>query len=290
MEPMPNRVLDPVDVVLDVVAQAMKTSVVVHGNHSWAHGESTVVEVRAGDGEPWIVKQVRDPDAFQQEVRALRRWAPKLGDGMAPRLLAAVADRSVMVMNRLPGEAGAASTAAHFRQAGRLVRRLHEAEQATADSDYPGRASYNVDRWVSQVPGVVNAMDLDFVRGEIKQMESMPAVHNGPIHNDNQPRNWLIDSVGTVRIIDFGKAKRDVQLRDFERMQHEEWQGRPDLREAFFDGYGRALSDSEQRMLSCIGAVAAVTTILWARAHGDESFEQHGWNTLRFLQNATPER
>jgi hypothetical protein len=277
--------LDPLDVVIDLVTSEMKTPVAPHRDHSWAHGESTVVEVRDAEGTPWIVKQVRNPDTFTHEVRALRDWAPQLGEGMAPHLRAAVADRSLIVMDKLPGQAGTAATGAEFHQAGRLVRLLHEAEQTTADTDYPARATYNVDQWVRQVPGVVGAAELDFVREQIKLMESMPAARNGPIHNDNQPRNWLTDSGGTVRVIDFGRAKRDVQLRDFERMQHQEWRGRPDLREAFFDGYGRALSDTEERMLTCIGAVAAVTTILWARAHASESFEQHGWQTLEFLRS-----
>jgi hypothetical protein len=39
--------------------------------------------------------------------------------------------------------------------------------------------------------------------------------------------------------------------------------------------------------LACIGAVAAVTTILWARAHADEEFERHGRRTLEHLRRAT---
>ena len=50
-------------------------------------------------------------------------------------------------------------------------------------------------------------------------------------------------------------------------MRQAEWRARPDLRDAFFDGYGRALTDAEEQALVCIGAVAATTTILWARAH-----------------------
>jgi hypothetical protein len=284
MGSMGDGTLDPVDVVIDLVAGELKTPVVVHRDYSWAHGESTVVEVRDAEGTPWIVKQVRDPDAFTQEVRALREWAPRLGEGMAPSLRAAVADSLLIVMDRLPGRAGTAATGAEFRQAGRLVRRLHEAEPATADCDFPARAASSVDKWVRRVPGVVGGADLDFVRAQIRLMESMPAARNGPIHNDNQPRNWLTDSAGTVRVIDFGKAKRDVQLRDFDRMRHQEWRDRPDLRDAFFDGYGRTLSDGEEQMLTCIGAVAAVTTILWARAHADGSFERHGWRTLEFLR------
>jgi hypothetical protein len=134
---------------------------------------------------------------------------------------------------------------------------------------------------------VVGPAELDFVRAQIATMESLPTPRNCPIHNDNQPRNWLTDADGTVRVIDFGKAKRDVQLRDFERMRHQEWRGRPDLRDAFFDGYGRRLTAAEEQTLACIGAVAAVTTILWARAHADEEFERHGRRTLEHLRRAT---
>jgi Ser/Thr protein kinase RdoA (MazF antagonist) len=280
-----ERTLDPLDVVVARVGREMGTPVVLHRDHSWEHGESSVLEVRDAAGTPWIVKQARYPDVFAREVRALRDWAPRLGEGRAPRLVAAVADSALLVMDKVPGRAGVASTGAEFHQAGRLIRRLHEVEPATADSDYPARATDNVDRWVRRVPGVVGAAELDFVRAQLALVESMPAARYGPVHDDNQPRNWLTDADGTVRVIDFGRAKREVQLRDFERMQYQEWRGRPDLREAFFAGYGRTLSDSEERMLACIGAVQALTTILWARAHADGSFEQHGRRTLESLRD-----
>lgn len=277
--------LDPIDAVIELAGGVLAAPVTLYRDRSWPHGESTVLEVRDAGDAPWIVKQVREPDVFTREVRALRDWAPRLGEGRAPRLLAAVASRSLIIMDRLPGRAGTAATTAQFRQAGRLIRRLHEVEPTTADPDHPRRAAANVDGWVRRVPGVLGAADLDFVRGRIRTLESMPAVRSGPIHNDNQPRNWLTDADGTVRLIDFGKAKRDVQLRDFERMQYQEWRDRPDLRAAFFDGYGRALSDGEEEALTCIGAVAAATTILWARSHGAEHFEQHGWRTLELLRS-----
>jgi len=73
-------------------------------------------------------------------------------------------------------------------------------------------------------------------------------------------------------------------------MRSAEWRERPDLRDGFFDGYGRTLTDAEEQMLACVGAYAATTTILWARAHGDEGFEEHGRRTLadlRALDTAT---
>jgi len=286
VEPM----LDPLEVVLDLAGRALASPLVLHRDRSWPHGESTVLEVRDAAGTPWIVKQARDPAAFAREARALRDWAPLLGDGLAPRLRATVAERSLLVQDRLPGRAGTAATAGEFRQAGRLVARLHAAEPAVPDPDYAARCSDNLDRWLHRVPGVIDAADLGFVRARLALVGSMPAAVSGPMHNDNQPRNWLTDAAGTVRLIDFGKAKRDVQLRDFERMRSAEWRERPDLRDGFFDGYGRTLTDAEEQMLACVGAYAATTTILWARAHGDEGFEEHGRRTLadlRALDTAT---
>jgi hypothetical protein len=283
-EHMEQRRLDRADVLIELASDALGTPVTPVHDLSWPHGESTVIEARDPGGTLWIVKQVRDPAVHTRETRALRDWAPRLGAGSAPRLVAAVEDRSLIVMDRLPGRAGVATTASEFRQAGHLIRRLHEAEPATPDPGYPARAAHDVDRWIRRMPGVVSAAELGFVRSRLALLESMPPMPSGPVHNDNQPRNWLTDAGGRVRVVDFGKAKRDVQLRDFERMRHQEWRGRPDLREAFFDGYGRTLTGDEEQALDCIGAVAALTTILWARSHGAGPFEQHGRQTLERLR------
>jgi hypothetical protein len=59
-----------------------------------------------------------------------------------------------------------------------------------------------------------------------------------------------------------------------------EWVDRPELADAFFDGYGRRLSDDETALLTYRGALQAMGTVIWAREHGDPGFEQHGWRVL----------
>ncbi|GIJ70980.1 phosphotransferase enzyme family protein [Virgisporangium ochraceum] len=272
--------------MLQLAEQALNTTVRPVRDHSWPHGEAEVLEVRDPGGGAWIVKRVKHREAYDREVHALTHWAPRLGAGRAPSLRATLPDHALLVMNRLPGRAGTASTPDEFRQAGRLIRLLHDAGPAQPDPDYPARARHNGDGWLHRVPGVVDRDDVDFVRAQIALMASMPAPLAGPIHNDNQPRNWLSDVDGTVRLIDFGKSKRDLHLRDVERMRQAEWRADPALGDAFLDGYGRPLTDDEDRMLDCIGAVAAITTILWARAHGDPTFENHGRETLNRLRGA----
>ena len=278
--------LDPIGTLLELAAGALGRRLELRRDRSWPHGEARVVEVTDAAGAAWIVKQSSDAGAYEREVHALRAWAPRLGRGLAPSVAATVPDRSVLVMDRLPGDSGVAATAEEFRQAGRLIRRLHDAEEPTEDRDYPARAAENVARWLRRCPGVVDERDLDFVRAQIALLGSMEPPWRVPVHNDNQPRNWLTDRDGTVRLIDFGRTRIDVRLRDFDRMRYREWNPGSGSRDAFFDGYGRVLTDTEERTLACMRAVSAVTTILWARTHADGAFEREGRRLLDSLRDA----
>ena len=82
---------------------------------------------------------------------------------------------------------------------------------------------------------------------------------------------------------DFEHARPDLYLNDFERLQVGLWRRRPDLREAFQDGYGRVLTDAEREVLTRTAALGALSTVVWAREHGDAEFEAHGWETLEWL-------
>ena len=78
-----------------------------------------------------------------------------------------------------------------------------------------------------------------------------------PCHRDWQPRNWLVDDAGEPWAIDFEHARVGPWFEDVGRLWWREWQGRPDLAEAFFDGYGRRLDGDDRRWFDIdLGAVA----------------------------------
>jgi hypothetical protein len=74
-----------------------------------------------------------------------------------------------------------------------------------------------------------------------------------PVHRDYCPANWLVTCDGVwAGVIDFEFAYWDMRVADFTRYPDWDWIGRPDLVEAFFDGYGRSLTPEEgqQRLVA----------------------------------------
>lgn len=249
---------------------------------SWRNGESVVLEVADGAGLPWIVKRHHHEWAYRRELSALIDWAPAMGEGRAPRLRAWDDATQTLVMTRLPGVVGGVGTADGHRQAGQLIARLHALGPQGEIENYATTMHRQLDDWLRRVPEVLAVDEVDFVSHRIDELSSLPAPVTAPTHNDYQPRNWLLDDAGVVRVFDFGRAKIDMFLRDFERMWFAEWTDHPDLRRAFFAGYGRQLD--EVSLITVRGAYQAASTILWAREHADPDFEQHGRRMLGRLR------
>ncbi|WP_152364833.1 phosphotransferase [Microlunatus speluncae] len=245
-------------------------------DHSWSNGESVVIEFADAGGIGWIGKWNRHRAVHDREVTALRDWAPQLGPGRAPRLRFADDDAMIMITDRLPGTAGTADCPDAYRQAGALTRALHELAPAGVESDHAERLAGEARAWLTEQPDAFGSEDVDFINATIGAISGLPAPRIGSIHNDNQPRNWIIADDGTLGMIDFGRAQIDLYVRDFERMVFAEWRDRPDLSAAFFDGYGRTLSADERALINCRGAYQALGTVVWSRRHGDPDYERHG--------------
>ena len=260
----------------------------VEHDHSWPHGESTVRQVVDAAGARRIVKQVRSERHYAGEVTGLTSWAPALGPGRAPQLLGADDASQTVVTTCLIGVVGAAGDPDAHRQAGALAAGLHAIGPRSVDVDHSARLAAQVDRWAFRAPGAFEPADLDFVRGRVRELDGLPAPERTSIHNDYQPRNWIVDHAGSgggrVAVIDFGRSGLDLLLRDVERLWFAEWVGHPQLRDAFFDGYGRALTPDEIATVEARGAFQAGGTIVWSIEHGDPAFEQTGRDLLSRLR------
>ncbi|MFE9880174.1 hypothetical protein [Streptomyces sp. NPDC005784] len=62
------------------------------------------------------------------------------------------------------------------------------------------------------------------------------------------------------------------------------WGGRPDLEEAFWDGYGCVLTGEEERALRCLSALDATSAIAWGVPNGDLEIVERGRATLARLE------
>ena len=105
-----------------------------------------------------------------------------------------------------------------------------------------------------------------------------------PCHRDWQPRNWMIADDGEPWAIDFEHAAIAPWYEDVLRLWRQEWQGAPDLAEAFFAGYGRSLDDVDRRWFDALAALGHVTTIVWSDEHDDEPFAARGRAALAAMR------
>jgi tRNA A-37 threonylcarbamoyl transferase component Bud32 len=249
-------------------------------DRSWDHGDSHVVQIRDTAGVTWFVKAHRHAHRYAREVDAYRRWVPVLGRH-APRLHDHDPDLSVLLLSSVPGTPATEATDDIQHQAGRLLRSLHDAEAPVPWPDFAEQQHERFDKWLPRVRPLLDARSIDFVAAQVAGLAGVTpdAV---PCHLDYSPRNWLVAD-GVLHVIDFEWARPHCWPQDLSRLFFGLWQRSPAAREAFLDGYGRPLAGDDLAVLLALGAASAMSTVAWAREHGDTEFEAAGRRDLAAL-------
>lgn len=167
----------------------------------------------------------------------------------------------VLVTSAVPGRPARDSDEVH-QQAGRLLARLHVAERPQPYPQFADASQERMEALLRRAAGLLDARESDFVRSQVLSMSTLPSPRAVPCHLDYSTRNWLVDSDGALRVIDFAGARRDVWVFDLRRLEFGAWATQPGLREAFFDGYGRLPSPEDEALLRASGALTAVSRIV----------------------------
>ncbi len=262
---------------------------------SWEHAESTVWVIE-GSRRTVVVKAHRQRRKFEQEYTAYSDWLPRLQPALprevrTPELLAADESHRVLVLTFEPGDPAEdvvlpvdAERRVH-RLAGRFLRALHDLPFDDPD-DLPLEDAFRqrLEAWLARSEGIVSGS----VAAKVKERVSaaLPALAGARrvrCHRDFTARNWLVDAQGGVTVIDFEHSRPDWRWVDLERLWTGPWRQRPDLREAFLAGYGTGFTPEAEALLAGMAALGALSTVTWAREHGDEDFERHGWEVLAWL-------
>ena len=267
----------------------------------WPHAESSVWAVTGA--EQAFLKVFRQPRKFVQERRAYREWLPQLGFQRTPRLLAESSELRALLVSARPG---ALLEHAHpnemqrleaYRQAGAWLQALY-ALPFVDDDPVPLAKAYaqRGSAWLRRAAGLLEPNLISWVgeqvESAVKSLEQLGA-ERVPCHRDYSPRNWLVGlSEGSVQlsVIDFEHARPDHWLVDVERLYANGWER--SLEDAFWQGYGRVLSELEREVLGQRLALSALSTVVWAREHHDADFERQGRGQLAALyrraEAATP--
>lgn len=264
-------------------------------DRSWPRDGSRVWELASANGERFYLKQHQSQRFHEREVTAYRLWAPALGIGRAPRLLAADPRLRAVLITALPGQIARdpripeADEPEIHRQAGMLLRRLHDASTATT-APGTGRVAARAEQHIARAGALLTAEDAELVRYHAASLPEtarhLPAV---PTHGDAQPKNFLWDpGRRQVALIDFERAEAGLAVRDLVRLEYGAWDGRPSLRDAFLEGYGRALTTDEESALRDLAALDAVSAIWWGSANNDTDIMTRAHRTLARLRPAAP--
>ncbi|MFF8652587.1 phosphotransferase [Streptomyces huasconensis] len=255
---------------------------------SWVRVESRVWRACGAEGGEWYVKIHQNDRFHRREVAALRGHAVSLG-AAAPRLVAADAGLRAVVLTAVGGRSLHGVTYPPeqqrriFRRIGQLAAALHHSAppRAAAASALPlGK----LERHLNGARPHLGPGDEEFIRAITGQAARLPALEAVPTHGDFQPRNLRWDEAAdTLYVIDFERSEQGPAVRDFVRLS-DAWHGRPDLRQAVRDGYGRSFTPEEEEQLTILCVLDAVSGLSYGAAHGDPELVERSRRTLARLR------
>lgn len=235
-----------------------------------AHRGQRVRRVQLPAGGSWILKEVTLCREWRAEDHAYRHWVPAVED-RAPTMLASHEELGALVVSEVSGRHPRGAGPAVHRQAGALLRRLHEARPARKQSASDRElAAERLERLIVEAGDVLTRSELSFVRAQADRLAALPLGHVIPCHGDYRPHNWLLDGSGTLRMIDFGKARWNLPAWDLGKLFLRPWWRRPRLASAFLEGYGRPLHAEEAEFIQARMAVDALSHAAFGAARRSE--------------------
>ncbi|WP_206504550.1 aminoglycoside phosphotransferase family protein [Streptomyces chrestomyceticus] len=245
-----------------------------------------VWELTRADAARFFLKVAPTPDRYSRETHAYRHAVPALGHAHAPVLVDSDPGRLALLLTAAPGAGvsdaapGRADRTEVYRQAGGLLRRLH-------DACGPGGAAGpvgGVDRWAAERhaaaeaqvaelsdAGVLDAAERQFILDRAAVLHLLPPLPAGFLHGDVGAHHFLWDAAGRrLALAGFAQARLGCAAEDLVRVAYGACLRDPGLRAAFLRGYGRELTDVERYALPALAALDAAET--WARGvrTGDE--------------------
>jgi len=265
-------------------------------DRSRAFGRKSVTwRITSADGTGFYLKRHEFRHHYVAEVRALEHWVPRLNDGAwwaAPEVVATSDELGAVILTELLGEIiedsppGPDELVTVYRHAGRLARSLHDADIDL--SDEPRNQLYaadGIDRYFEMSRGHIDASTRDWAKVILTRADAWDGLDVVAMHGDYSPRNWIIESGDpTIKVIDWERSRPGYWVEDIQRMTHDHWLEAPQLRDAYFEGYGRTPTEAEWRQANQITLINAVGGVGWAISHGDERFAGHNRRVIERLK------
>jgi Ser/Thr protein kinase RdoA (MazF antagonist) len=269
---------------------------------SHEHGNAQVFCVTSATGM-FYLKHHRTLLRWQNEVSAYETFVPAITD-YTPRLVAVRDDLPrAILLTALAGtamfqtELDESHRSAAWLHAGICLAALHELEgrrfglcaEKTVDPDgfqgsngaaaFHGYASHWIEAGIAA--GVLTGPERRLGREALRHSVLFSGEAPRACHRDFTPRNWIVDKRGRWSgVIDFELAVWGTRAMDMDRWWDNYFTTSPECERAFFNGYGRELSDLTRHQIIVARVVNAVHQIVWGSANNDAGFVQLGREAL----------
>ena len=277
-------------------------------DHTRHHpGDRTAaLRIETSDGICYV-KIHRTPDRWAQEVHGYEAWAPAFGE-FAPRLLA-VRDEAplALVVSAIEGKPldevnlPTEKEKSVWHEAGRALSSLHQSAvgdqfgPCDRDGNCIGEPAADPVTYLSNQlqhdlnkgaqAGHLTSDEQAVVRAAIDLTPAFVGHQPAPCHRDYCPPNMLISEQGEwAGVIDFEFAHWDVPATDFARDPNWNWMDRPEMMDAFFEGYGQRRSDKQElQYLVCLVRYG-LSAIVWGMENKYLGFAREGREALAQLE------
>ncbi|MGW0694817.1 MULTISPECIES: aminoglycoside phosphotransferase family protein [unclassified Streptomyces] len=255
-----------------------------------ARDNSQVWRVTGPTGDHYV-KVAPKPILYTRETCAYRVAVPHLGHANAPVLHDSSAELLALILTAVDGdplkeeESPARRRVAH-RQAGELLHRFHDA--MTGPLVQPEAAKVvektvaGLDKYLAEAGDHLSAAEADTLRCLVSALPGCGPLPAGWRHGDFWERNLLWNG-RRCALIDFERSEPGPLVTDFVKLATSLWPDHPELRTALFEGYGRPLSETEEKALPAFAAADAASALAYGPRHGDPLVTARGRRTVECL-------
>lgn len=243
----------------------------------------------------YYLKRHEDRRHYFAEVRALNEWVTSLPvepGWSVPKVLATADELGAVIMTGLPGlvlgetPVGSTTRTKLFELAGRFACLLHSSRIDLSTLTPQTYAGDQPDRYLLLAEPYIGRATLKWVDSVVRRSDAWKGLEIVPIHCDYSPRNWIVcEGQALLGIIDWERSRPGYWVEDFQRMIHDHWKVDPQLRDAFFKGYGREPSELEWYQANQVVLLNAVGGVPWSIDHGDWEFERLNREVIERLKS-----
>ncbi|MET9776325.1 aminoglycoside phosphotransferase family protein [Streptomyces sp. NPDC006367] len=262
-------------------------------DHSWPGTSTTVLRLRATDGQQMILKSNTSTASFRRELTALTRWAPALG-ASAPQLLDVDENAQLLLMTAVTGHPLQSLTLTSqqerraYEQAGALLARFHDTAPRTVLPAFGADRAAYIRAQLAAGTRPLTSTDLAVLDEALHLLEALPPQRAQPSHLDFTSRNILWSTEAEAGVIDFETSRYEAVGRDFLRITQRTLYHRPDLRSAFYRGYGREPERAESELMRICAVTDAAAIAVTATARGQHAFATEARSILTAAVRAWP--